>query len=437
MNLPLTTRINKKNHLEIGGVDLIQLAEKFGTPLYLLDEADLRDKARQYLKAFRKFYPAGKFSVAYASKALTNAAVFKIFSEEGLWLDVVSGGELFTALSVDFPAKKIFFHGNNKSDAEIKEALEAGIGYFVIDNLDEFERILKFINFSKTPHPKAYLRIVPEIKAATHSHIITGHKGSKFGLKKEEVISIIKKSKGTNLKIVGLHAHIGSQILDLKTFEILAEKMVEFLNFIYQKTGLALEGVNLGGGLGVEYLSGDRAPSIASYVKTVAAALLNSCKKFKISPPFLTVEPGRSLVAKAGVTLYRIGSIKKGGGLKIVAVDGGMSDNPRPILYNATYEAILPARPFGKKSEKITLVGKFCESGDILIKKILLPPVALGDLIMVPVTGAYNFSMASRYNRAGIPAMVLVNSGKAGLIAKRETYPDLIAGDRLPAWLKK
>lgn len=434
MNLPITCKINQKNHLEIGGCDLAALAARFGTPLYVLDEKTLRQNCRRYLEAFRKNYPANKFSVAYASKALCLQAVLKIVAQEGLGLDVVSGGELFTAQSVNFPGGRIFFHGNNKSITEIQQALKARIGYFVIDNVFEFENILKNSRGQKV---RAYLRVVPEIKAHTHSHITTGHKGSKFGLKKEEAFYLIKKARKTPIEIVGLHAHIGSQITDLKTFETLAEKMVLFLKEVRDKTGVLLSGLNLGGGLAVVYLSSDQAPKIEDYVKTITNAVKKKCSALRMPLPNLSVEPGRSIVGPAGVTIYQIGAVKKSGDLKIVSVDGGMSDNPRPILYDAAYEAILAANPKGKKTEKVLLAGKFCESGDILIKKTFLPDFKSGDLVVVPVTGAYNYSMASNYNRVGRPAMVLVSLGLAATVLERENYRNLVRQDRLPNWLTR
>ena len=412
----MTGRINKKGHLEVGGCDLIDLAKEFGTPLYVMDEQTLRDRCRQYVTHFRAHYP--NTEVVYASKALCTIGISKIIAGEGLGFDVASGGELFTVLKAGAEPKKIYFHGNNKSPQEIKEGLKAGIGCFVVDNEQELKTLDKLTQETGI-RANILFRINPGIEAHTHEFIQTGKIDSKFGIQLSDLdrlVQTVKKMKMVELK--GFHAHIGSQILEVKPFAVEAELLLQ----LTKKYGT--EEMNLGGGLGIAYLDQHTPPSIEHLAKEIA-------KVFKgKTMAKLIIEPGRSIVGTAGVTLYTIGGIKDIPGVrKYVFVDGGMADNPRPILYDAKYQAKIANRPEAKKAEKVTIAGRFCESGDKLIKDIELPKVEGGDVLAVECTGAYNYSMASNYNRVGRPAMVLVNNGDAAVVVKRETYEDLIAND--------
>lgn len=418
MNQPITSKINKKGHLEIGGCDVVELGKEFGTPLYVMDEATLRDRCRQYMDSFRAHCP--NFEVIFASKALCTVGTSEIIASEGLGFDVSSGGELYTVLKAKADPKKIYFHGNNKSPKEIKEGLEAGIGRFVVDNGQELENLDKLTKETGR-HALIQIRINPGIEAHTHEFIQTGKTDSKFGVPLDQLDALVNKArKMKTIKLVGFHAHIGSQILELKPF--IAE--VELLLGLTEKYGT--EEINMGGGLGIAYLSQHTPPSIEHFAKEIVKVLKNK------TAAKLIVEPGRSIVGTAGVTLYTIGGIKDIPGVrKYVFIDGGMADNPRPILYDAKYDALLGNKPEAKKEEVVTIAGRFCESGDKLITDIKLPKVEVGDTLAVACTGAYNYSMASNYNRVGRPAMVLVNDGDAAVVVKRESYEDLILNDTL------
>jgi len=415
-NFPITAKINNKNHLEVGGCDVMDLAKEFGTPLYAMDEATLRDRCRQYLKHFRAHYP--NTDIVFASKALSNIGISRVIANEGLGFDVSSGGELFTVMRAGADPRKSYFHGNNKSPREIREGLEAGIGRFVVDNEAELERIGQT---AQQIGLRAHIlfRINPGIEAHTHEFIQTGKIDSKFGIPRDQLDGMVAKVKGMKLvDLVGLHAHIGSQILDVKPFVAEAELLLEQI----KKYGL--EEMNLGGGLGIAYLPQHQPPAIEHFAQEIARAL-----KGKTSAR-LVLEPGRSIVGTAGITLYTVGGIKEIPGIrKYVFVDGGMADNPRPILYDAKYDALIANQPAAAAQETVTLAGRFCESGDLLIKDLSLPRIAVGDVMAVACTGAYNYSMASNYNRVGRPAMVMVNNGDAAVMVKRESYEDLIAND--------
>ena len=415
-NLPDTAKINKQGNLEIGGYDTVELVREFGTPLYVLDEETIRARCREYLKFFRKYYP--NTDVIYACKALCTAAVQKIVTSEGLGLDVSSGGELYTALKTGCDVKKIYFHGNNKSMAELKLALEAGIGRIVVDNLQELENLAQIAEKIGT-RADILFRINPGIEAHTHEFIKTGTVDSKFGLPQDQIDQAVKRVKGIKrINLLGFHAHIGSQILDVKPF-VEETKLLLELSLKYKT-----EELNIGGGPGIAYLSSDEPPSIEAYAREIASIL----KDKTIAK--LVLEPGRSIIGTAGVTLYSIGGIKHIPGMrKYVFIDGGMADNPRPILYQARYDAKIANKPNQPTQEKASVAGRFCESGDILIKDINLPEVEVGDILAVLCTGAYNYSMASNYNRVGRPAMVLVGSGDATLIVKPESFDDLLSND--------
>jgi len=428
MNQPLTSKINEKGHLEVGGCDLVDLAAEFGTPLYILDETTIRGRCREYKTAFKSRYDNSL--VIYACKALCNTAVVKIMNDEGLGLDVSSGGELYTARKANCEIKNIFFHGNNKTKKELKEAVEAGIGRIVVDNLDELKN-LDAITRELNKKADILFRVNPGIEAHTHEFIQTGKIDSKFGLAKEKIVEAVKFANKTKfLNFMGLHAHIGSQILDIKPFKAEVETLCVLAGQILKETGTRIEELNLGGGLGIDYSGSEIVPGINDLAEEIVLTLKQKSKEFDLGEPKLILEPGRSIVGSAGVTIYTVGSVKEIPGVRTyVAVDGGMADNPRPILYDAKYDALLANKARAPKAQNVTVAGRFCESGDKLIQDIDLPKVEVGDILAVFCTGAYNYSMASNYNRVGRPAIVLIKDGAPTLILKRESYEDLILND--------
>ena len=399
---PLGSRINEAGRLEIGGCDAIELAERFGTPAYVYAEDDIRSRARAYVEAFRA--RSERFEVVYASKAFPCTAAYRLLVEEGLSCDVASGGELHLALKGGFPPERIYLHGNNKSDDELRQALEAGVGHIVIDSFDELERLERM-----APGQRVLLRVTPGITPSTHDYITTGQVDSKFGFGLDDVPGAIARTG--RLELCGLHAHLGSQIFDLAPYEKLAEVLTAIGDYPL---------LNLGGGLGIAYTADDRPPTIEEYVET----LLGS------APDRVTVlcEPGRSLVGNAGVTLYRVGTIKRIPDVRTyVAVDGGMSDNLRPMLYGARYEAQIADR-FGG-DVLCTIAGKHCESGDILVRDTLLDDPRPGDVLVMPATGAYGHAMASNYNGIPRPPVIFCSGGEAREVVRRETYEDLTLRD--------
>ncbi len=451
--LPRGARINEQDCLEIGGCDVTTLVQQFGSPLYILDEETLRTACLQYRDGFKRYYP-GESQVLYASKAWNCLAVCAIVNSEGLGIDVVSGGELYTALSAGVSPELIYLHGNNKSIEELTLAIESGCT-IVVDNWHELQTLADFrlgmggeeservdsqaqLNNpkSKIQNPKSKIRIMlrltPGIECHTHEYIRTGHLDSKFGFDPnqiEEVFAFV--SQQAKLNCVGLHAHIGSQIFERQPHQDLAEVMVQWLNKakIY---GLAITELNVGGGLGIRYTESDDPPSIDEWVKAICEAVKNACQAQQLPLPKLLCEPGRSLIGSACVTAYTIGSSKEIPDRTYVAIDGGMSDNPRPITYQSVYRALVENRMSVPLTETVTIAGKHCESGDILIKEATLPKTQPGDILVVMGTGAYNYSMASNYNRLPRPASVVVSAGEANLILQRETYQDLIRQDCLP-----
>jgi diaminopimelate decarboxylase len=438
MKLYGSMTVNAKGNLEIGGCDTVELARKFGTPLYVFDEAAMQEVCRSYKKTFTEDYPRGE--VAFASKAFLTMAMCRLVDEEGLSLDVVSGGELYTALKADFPVERIYFHGNNKSAEELKMALESGVGRIVVDNLYELELLNHIAGISgKKAH--ILIRVTPGIVADTHSYIQTGQTDSKFGLGISDgraMDAIDKALSMENIILTGLHCHIGSQIFDLKAYGAAAKVMMSFLKSIKEKHGVYLDELDMGGGLGIRYTLGDEPPTVEEYGQVLINAVTESAQELGLELPKLIVEPGRSIVGEAGTTLYTIGSIKEIPGVRTyVAIDGGMGDNPRVALYQARYEAAVANNAGKAPSDTLTVCGKCCESGDILIHDIKLAPVEPGDILAVFSTGAYNYSMASNYNRLPRPAAVLVRDGEAALILQRESYDDLIKNDIIPEHLKK
>lgn len=432
--LPLTAQVNEHQHLTIGGCDLKDLVEQFGSPLYILDEATLRTACEQYREAFRRFYP-GESQVLYASKAWNCLAVCAIVASEGLGLDVVSGGELYTALKAGVDPAKIYLHGNNKSEAELKLALEAGCT-IVVDNWHELTSLDRLATAAgKTPDQpqRVMIRFTPGIECHTHEYIRTGHLDSKFGFDPDQLPQLFNTlAQQPALRCIGLHAHIGSQIFELKPHEDLAGVVIKAFTEA-QAAGLPVAEVNIGGGLGIRYTESDDPPSIATWAETVCTAMAQACEQANLPLPKLLCEPGRSLIGPACITAYTVGSRKDIPNFRTyVTVDGGMSDNPRPITYQSVYRAVLANRMDQACTETVTLAGKHCESGDVVIKEAQLPPTQPGDIVAVLATGAYNYSMASNYNRLSRPAAVLVRDGEASLILQRETYEDLLRHDYLP-----
>lgn len=432
MKLQGTMRINALGHLEIGGCDTTKLAREFGTPLYVIDEQAFRERCREYYSSFSINHNA---LVIYAAKSLLTLALCKIINEEGLGLDVVSGGELYTAIKAGFPPEKVFFHGNNKSAAEIKMGLEAGIARFMVDNIYELD-MLNELAGQMGVVAKIDLRLSPGVEAHTHEYIKTGQIDSKFGFVIDNghaLNGIIKALTMPNIKLVGLHCHIGSQIFELESYGHAVDVMLGFAKKAQQETGWLLEEIDLGGGLGIYYSKGDEPKPVSEYANLVMKAIKQKAEEYGLPVPGVIIEPGRSISGPSGITLYTIGSIKDIPGVrKYVAVDGSMGDNPRPALYKAVYEGMLANKATQNLKEKVSIAGKCCESGDMLIWDIDLPRVETGDILAVGVTGAYNHSMSSNYNMLPRPAMVLVKDGQADLILDRETYDDLLRRDRIP-----
>ncbi len=432
---PLTTKINSAGNLEIGGCDMVDLAEKYSTPLYVIDEETLRSICRDYKKAFEK-YP--KTRMMYASKALCTSAISKILAEEGFGFDTVSGGEIYTVYKAGIDMNSVLFNGSNKSYDELSLAVEVGVGRVSVDNFFELA-LLNEIAQSKNKVVDVLLRITPGIECHTHEYIQTGHLDSKFGFdltQIDEAVELIL-NEYKNLKLHGLHAHIGSQIFETSIYADEIEILVKELVRLDEKFGLKLDEINIGGGLGVKYTEADVPPSTFEIGEIIINKLNEVIEKYNIEPPTVFLEPGRSIISTSGVTLYTIGSSKQvPHGTKYVAVDGGMADNPRPSMYQAEYYAETANKKEDTTTEKVTIAGRFCESGDILIKNIELPKLDEGDILCVYNTGAYNYSMASNYNRVQKPAMVLVNDCKSDIIVQRETLDDLISHDVIPDRLK-
>ena len=422
--------VNEKGHLTIGGCDTIDLAREYGTPLYLMDEDLIRKNCRTYRDAMDKYYD-GNGLVLYASKAFSCVYMCKLAMEEGLGLDVVSGGELYTAKKAGFPMEKVYFHGNNKTPDELHFAVEAGVGTIVVDNLTELDQ-LNQIAEAMNKNVKVMFRIKPGIDAHTHSFIRTGQIDSKFGVALEtgEAMEAYKKAaQMSHIKVSGVHCHIGSQIFDREPFEHAAEVMMNFIADLHTQ-GISTNELNLGGGYGIKYLPGDDPVDYDSYIASVSEAVKSVAAKRGVKLPRILMEPGRSITASAGLTLYTVGSIKEIPTIRTyVSVDGGMGDNPRYILYQSEYHALLANNPNAPTDRTVTIAGKCCESGDILVKDIALPKLKAGDTLAVLATGAYNYSMASNYNRIPRPPVVMVSGKSPKVIVKRETYEQLVQND--------
>ncbi|MEF2964407.1 diaminopimelate decarboxylase [Paenibacillus sp. M1] len=438
MYLHGTSKINPKGHLEIGGCDTIELKQTYGTPLYIMDEALIRQRCREYMEAFRA--SGLPFQVAYASKAFCVMAMCRLAEEEGLSLDVVSEGELYTALEAGFPAQRIHFHGNNKTPEELEMAIEANIGCFVVDNFVELA-MLQALAAEKGATVNILLRVTPGVEAHTHEYISTGQTDSKFGFdigNGSAFEAVEQASQSLNLRLLGLHSHIGSQIFEVEGFQMAVERVAAFSLQVKEKLNVIFKVINLGGGFGIRYTAEDAPLQVSEYVKAITDAVKSSFAGAYPQLPEIWVEPGRSIVGDAGTTLYTVGTSKNIPGVrKYVAVDGGMTDNPRPALYESKYEGMLANRALDAAEETVSIAGKCCESGDMLIWDLELPKVNSGDLLAVSCTGAYNYAMASNYNRIRRPAVVFVQNGQSDLVVKRETLQDITACDVIPERIAK
>lgn len=423
--------VNEKGHLTIGGADTVELAEKYGTPAYVFDENEIRNNLREFKKSIDENY-GGNGLVVYASKAFCCKEMCRICAQEGTGIDVVSGGELYTALSVGFPTDRIVFHGNNKTHDELVMAVTNNVGRIIVDNVTELES-LNEVAASQGKTVGIMLRIKPGIDAHTHDFIRTGQIDSKFGFALEtgEAMAAVKEAlKMPNIKLRGLHCHIGSQIFDLDPFELAATVMLDLFKDIKDQTGVELEELNLGGGFGIKYLKTDRPRPFADYMKKVAETVNSYSAKLGLKTPFILIEPGRSVVGAAGLTLYTVGAVKNIPDVRTyVSVDGGMGDNPRYALYQSHYELVCANKASEKRTETVTVAGKCCESGDLIQEWTHIQPVEPGDIIAVLSTGAYNYSMASNYNRIPRLPAVMVKDGESRVIIKRETYEQVAECD--------
>ncbi|CEP68060.1 Diaminopimelate decarboxylase, LysA [Moorella glycerini] len=436
MHLQGTMQVNAKGRLTIGGCEVVELAREFGTPLYIFDEDCIRNNCREFYRAFG--VQEGLARVIYAGKAFLTTAMCRIIASEGLGLDVVSGGELYTALAAGFPVENIYFHGNNKSYAELCQALEAGIGRFVVDNFAELE-LLSRLSTERGQVARVILRVTPGIEAHTHHYIRTGQIDSKFGftLPNGQALEAARRLKDLpGIEFKGLHCHIGSQIFELEPYSQAAAVMLELAAAIKEATGLITSELDLGGGFGIYYTAEDHPRPVSAYAETILTRVREEARALNLPQPLVIVEPGRAIIGPAGSTAYTVGTIKEIPGVrKYVAVDGGMADNIRPALYGAKYEAILANKANLPATETVAITGKCCESGDMLIWEADLPRVEAGDILVISCTGAYGYTMSSNYNRLGRPAAVLVREGNADLILKREDYNDLLRNDVVPARL--
>jgi diaminopimelate decarboxylase len=432
MVLPVTARINKANHLEIGGCDTVDLVERFGTPLFVFDQDSFVSRCEEYRRSF-----AGgptPVEIIYAGKAFMCLAACQLLASQGLSIDVSSGGELYVALTAGFPAERIYMHGNNKTPAELKMALEHGIGHVVVDSFNELS-VLDRLAAEAGRRQKIFLRLTPGVKPKTHEYIQTGQIDSKFGFGINDGLAerAIKAARAaSNLDLVGFHAHIGSQIFDMSHYTEAIATLAEFSAKVMRETGFTVKKLNLGGGLGIKYIDAHEPASIEDYARAIFDAAAGQCENAGLPLPELAIEPGRSIAGNASVTLYRVGTVKEIPGVRTyVSVDGGMSDNLRPMLYGAAYSALVANKAGDEPTEEVTIAGKHCESGDVLIKEIKLPAMTVGDIICTPATGAYGYAMANNFNMQPKPPVVLVKDGRAEPIIEGETYDDLVRKHKL------
>ena len=426
---PDTTQINSQGQIEIGGCNLMDLADEYGTSLYVLDEATLRNRCRSFVREFQQRYSNSQ--VVYASKAYINPALAKLFQEEGLGLDVVSGGELAIAQSVDFPLEQVYFHGNNKTPDELVQAVESNIGRIVVDSFHELD-LLNRIAGDAGKVQEVLVRVSPGVDPHTHVHTTTGILDSKFGfsIQTGHAAEAVRQAVAAeNLDLKGLHFHLGSPIFELEPYGVATEVVLRFAADLREE-GLEMEEFSPGGGFAIAYTRDQDPPGIGEYADTIVSALTSYCDSLGLPSPRLIIEPGRSIIGPAGVAVYRIGAIKDIPGVrKYVSVDGGMGDNIRPALYQAIYEVVVANKASQDPAETVTIAGKYCESGDILASDIMLPVVESGDVLAIPAAGAYCPSMASNYNLNPRPPIVLVKDGKSRLIRRRESFQDMMIAD--------
>ena len=423
--------VNEKGHLCIGGVDTVALAEKYGTALYVIDEDQIRENSRVYINAMKKYF-GGESGPLFASKALCFTEIYRIIASEGMRTDLVSPGELYTALRAGFPLENAFFHGNNKTDADIELAIENGLGYFVADNKDELDSINEIAGKHGITQ-KILLRLSPGIDPHTHAKISTGSVDSKFGTaietgQAEKLTAYALTLK--NIQLDGFHCHIGSQIFDCQPFCDAADIMLKYIARVKSALGFETAILNLGGGFGVKYVESDPEIDYEANIKEISEHINAQCETFGIKRPTILMEPGRSIVANAGLTLYTVGSVKHITGYKsYVSIDGGMPDNPRYALYQSAYTPVIANKANGERTLRCTIAGRCCESGDLIAEDVMLQSAERGDILAILVTGAYNYSMASNYNRLPRPAVVIVKDGVDRIGVRRETFADLVALD--------
>ena len=424
---PHTTVHNAAGHLEIGGCDVVDLAREFGTPLFIYDEQTVREQCRAYHGAFRALID--DYEIVYASKAFSCRAMAELIAQEDLSLDVATGGELAAARAAAFPPARIYFHGNNKSVAEIESGLDAGIGQFVVDSFEEIER-LEAAAGARGRRQKVLVRVTPGVRPATHDYVQTGQQDSKFGFGLADgcaAEAVRRLRRATHLELVGIHAHIGSQIFDLSSYRREIEVLFIALDDWRRDSGFECHVFNMGGGLGIRYTEADMPSSIAEFAETSVTAVRAGAERHGMAMPRIFVEPGRSIAGKAAVTAYSVGTVKVIPGVRTyVAVDGGMSDNLRPMLYDSRYEAMLASKAESPATDVVTVAGKHCESGDVLVRDVHIAPPEPGDILVTPGTGAYGYCMANNYNAQPRPAVVMVAGGQARVIIERETWDDVL-----------
>ena len=423
--------INEKGHLTFAGVDTVELAKEYKTPLYVLDEERIREKCRTYINAMKKYFPAGSGPI-YASKALSFKEIYRIVNDENMSVDVVSGGEIYTAKEAGFPMEKVYFHGNNKTDDEIEYAMESGVGFLMADCREELAAISRIAG-EKGITQKIIMRLTPGIDTHTYEAVRTGQVDSKFGTAIEtgQALELVKYALSLpNLILEGFHCHVGSQVFDGETFCQSADIMIDFIALVKKELGYEVKTLNLGGGFGVRYIDSDPHLDIENTIREISIHINKKCEALNMPVPKILMEPGRSIVADAGITLYSVGSVKTITGYKsYVAVDGGMTDNPRYALYKSLYSALIANKANEKADFKCTIAGKCCESGDLIAEDIKLQKCSKGDILAVLTTGAYNYSMASNYNRIPRPPIVILKDGKSRIGVKRETYADISQND--------
>ena len=426
---PFGTEVNKLGNLSVGGNDITSLASQYGTPLYVYDEPTIRTMARQFVSEFTSRYPNTK--VAYASKAFLNISMAKIAEEENLELDVVSGGEIAVAAAAGFPTAKMHFHGNNKTPSELSESVNSGVETIVVDGFQELD-LLNEIARDQNVVQGIMLRLSPSIDAHTHGHNTTGILDVKFGFSietGESTVAIRQALQSSNLDLKGIHFHLGSPIFELEPYSTAIDTVFDYLaQFVPE--GLNLREFSPGGGFAIGYTRESPPPPISAYAEVITSMLKNKCSDLNIEPPVLIIEPGRSIVGRAGVAVYTVGVIKEIPTVRTyVSLDGGMGDNIRPALYGSEYEAVIANKIVAEDEKIVTLAGKYCESGDLLVKDVLLPRIETGDIVAIPSSGAYCLAMSSNYNMNPRPAVVMVGNGQSRLVRKRETYKDLMALD--------